>query len=116
MVKVVRKIRTLTPEESRQMKAMQRQLDEEKDEIIAMGRQFKAEHEAMLDEVICGLREVKEQDGLSLADLQKRTGIDRAQLSRLLSGETKLINPSLSTLVRIASGLGRRLKLTLAKR
>jgi ribosome-binding protein aMBF1 (putative translation factor) len=110
------KMKTLTPAEDKRMKQLQDELELEKDEIIAMGRSFKAEHDAMLAEVMDGIREAKERDGLSLADLQQRTGIDKAQLSRLLNGDEKLINPSLSTLERVAAAVGRRLKLVLARR
>ncbi len=116
MKSAVSKTKILTPAEDKRMKALQDELDLEKAEIVAMGRRFKAEHDAMLAEVMEGIRDAKEKDGLSLADLQKRTGIDKAQLSRLLSGDEKLINPSLSTLERVAAAVGRRLKLTLAER
>jgi len=51
--------------------------------------------------------------GLSLADLQTRTGIDRARLSRLLSESGVVGNPTVRTLERLAAALGKRVVLSL---
>ena len=115
MRRVISKTKVLTADEDSRMRELQEELELEKEDIIALGRKILAERTAILQDVMETLRSVKDKEGLSLADLQTRTGIDRAQLSRLLSGESSMINPSLSTLLRIASGLGRRLKLTMTK-
>ncbi len=60
---------------------------------------------------IGGLREQREQAGLSLADVAERSGIDKAALSRLETGWQP--NPTLNTLVRYARAIGKRLVLGL---
>lgn len=57
------------------------------------------------------LREEREAQELSLADIQERTGISRSALCRL---ETDLeANPTVSTLLRIANALDKKLLITL---
>jgi ribosome-binding protein aMBF1 (putative translation factor) len=60
---------------------------------------------------IGGLRQRREQAGLSLGDLAERSGMDKATLSRLENGW--YLNPTISTLARYARGIGKRLKLHL---
>lgn len=57
------------------------------------------------------LRKAREAQGLSLADIQKTTGIDCAALGRIESGED--LNPSINTLTRYAHAVGRSIELTL---
>ena len=60
---------------------------------------------------IGGLRQRREQAGLSLADVAERSGIDKASLSRLENGWYP--NPTVNTLARYARALGKRLVLGL---
>jgi DNA-binding XRE family transcriptional regulator len=60
---------------------------------------------------IGGLRQRREQAGLSLADVAERSGIDKASLSRLENGW--YANPTVNTLARYARALGKRLVLDL---
>jgi hypothetical protein len=60
---------------------------------------------------IGGLRRCREQAGLSLGDVENRSGIDKAALSRLENGWYP--NPTLNTLARYARAIGKRLILTL---
>jgi DNA-binding Xre family transcriptional regulator len=57
------------------------------------------------------LRKAREDAGLSLTDVENRTGIDKATLSRLETG--KQTNPTVDTLVRYAAAVGKQLVLTL---
>jgi transcriptional regulator with XRE-family HTH domain len=57
------------------------------------------------------LRKAREDAGLSLTDVEKRTGIDKATLSRLETG--KQANPTVDTLVRYAAAVGKQLVLGL---
>ena len=59
----------------------------------------------VLKQTIFVLKAEREKAGLSLAALAKRTGIDKAALSRLESG--KQANPTLATLSRYAAALGK---------
>ena len=60
-----------------------------------------------LRHVLAALRAERERLGLSLADIQERTGIDRAALSRLENNEDA--NPTLNTLERYAAAVGRQM-------
>jgi DNA-binding Xre family transcriptional regulator len=55
------------------------------------------------------LREMRHRSGLSLADLARRTGIDKGYLSRLENAQQG--NTTLETLRRIAQALGKELVL-----
>ncbi len=57
------------------------------------------------------LRKAREAQGLSLADVQQATGIDRSALCRIESGENG--NPTVNTLIRYARALGRRINVAL---
>ena len=60
-----------------------------------------------LRQVLAALRDERERQGLSLADINARTGIDRAALSRLENNEDA--NPTLATLERYAEAIGKQL-------
>lgn len=104
-----RVVRTLSLEEREKYRQLAEQIDrEEKDEIVAKARQYKAEHDAVvasLEHVMQALKAERERQGLSLADMKERTGIDRAALSRLESGMHP--NPTISTLMRYSHALGK---------
>ncbi len=112
MKQAIRKTKVLTPAESQRMKRLQAELDSEKDEIVASGRALLDAHDAMIAALLADLRLAKEKQHLSLNDLQTRTGIDRAQLSRLFS-ESVGTNPTIQTLERLASACGKRVVLSL---
>lgn len=57
------------------------------------------------------LKAAREAAGLSLADVADRSGIDKAALSRLETGVTD--NPTLETLLRYASAVGKHLSWSL---
>lgn len=58
------------------------------------------------------LKACGEAQGLSLADLTDRTGMDRSALSKLETGQRP--NPTIETLVRYAEAVGKRLVVSLA--
>ena len=51
------------------------------------------------------MRELREAAGLSLADVAEQTGMDKAFVSRLETGQG---NPTVETLARYAAALGKR--------
>ncbi len=53
------------------------------------------------------LKSLRVSCGLSLADITKQTGIDRAALSRLENGIA--VNPTINTLYRYAGALGKQI-------
>src|SRR5437016_1107789 len=57
------------------------------------------------------LKALREQQGLSISDLVKRTGMDRAMISRLESGQVD--NPTIATVSRYAKALGKRVVVSL---
>ncbi len=57
------------------------------------------------------LRRERERQGLSLGDVAKRSGIDKAALSRLEAGQH--LNPTWNTLSRYAAALGKEIALAL---
>ncbi|WZP00054.1 helix-turn-helix domain-containing protein [Isosphaeraceae bacterium EP7] len=62
---------------------------------------------AGLAESLASLRLERERLGLSLSDVQARSGLDRGMISRLENG--KIANPTASTLESYAAALGRRM-------
>jgi hypothetical protein len=75
--------------------------------IVARGRSLRDQADRALPQAFELLKAERELQGLSLADLEAKTGINRPALSRLESaGET---NATVSTLCRVAEALGKRL-------
>jgi len=66
-----------------------------------------------LRQVLAALRTERERQGLSLADINQRTGIDRAALSRLENNEDA--NPTLNTLERYADAVGKQMVVLLSE-
>ena len=66
-----------------------------------------------LRQVLAALRTERERQGLSLADINERTGIDRAALSRLENNEDA--NPTLATLERYAQAVGKQMVVLLSE-
>jgi transcriptional regulator with XRE-family HTH domain len=61
--------------------------------------------------IVESLRRERERQGLSLGDAAKRSGIDKAALSRLEGGQN--VNPTWNTLSRYAAALGKEVAMTL---
>src|SRR5690242_3549673 len=61
--------------------------------------------------VMAALKAERERQGLTLAQLAKRSGLDKGAISKLETG--RQVNPTIDTLSRIAAGLGFRVGLTL---
>jgi DNA-binding Xre family transcriptional regulator len=60
-----------------------------------------------LASTLTALRAERERQGLSLSDVSERSGIDRATISKLETGEVP--NPTVSTLRALARALNKRL-------
>jgi DNA-binding XRE family transcriptional regulator len=58
--------------------------------------------------VLHELKKARIESGLGLGEVAARTGMDRAAISRLENGQT---NPTMQTIVRYATGIGKRLKI-----
>jgi DNA-binding XRE family transcriptional regulator len=65
----------------------------------------------MMLELAAELKQARKDRRLSLADVAKRSGIDKAALSRIENGQNT--NPTISTLETIARSIGARLRFNL---
>lgn len=59
-------------------------------------------------QLICAIIESRREMNISQQDLADATGIDRSDISRIENGNA---NPSLTTIKRIAAGLGKRVEI-----
>jgi len=98
--------RYLTDEEAAKYDAIREQVEEE-----FAGRIKKPAPSAVAHEAITALKQAREAQGLSLADIRDRTGIERSALSRL---ENETPNVTIRTLERYAEALGKRVVIEIA--
>jgi DNA-binding phage protein len=109
-----RVIRPLTAAETERLDRARREIEAERDDILREGRVAKRAWLAMrreVEETVARLRAERERLGLSLADVEERSGLRRSVLSRLENDKTS--NPTLLTLQRYATALGLTLHTTL---
>lgn len=110
MARSIRKKSDRTPEEQARLAAIREQVERERQTGTEPGSSpaydgpFKQGYGVATGRLAARLRSLREKAGLSLSDLEERTGIDRATLSKLEGGHTP--NPTLYTLWRYALGLG----------
>ncbi len=97
--------RRLTPEEAARYRQARAEADAHRDEIKAYVRSRIAEM-AELRQVFAKLQHARQAQGLSLTDVQQRTGIDRSSLAKLEKGLQP--NPTLDTVIRVAAAVGKR--------
>jgi predicted transcriptional regulator len=100
--------RELTPDEKQRWNQANKETESQKAEILAKGRRIKAARNRVnvaVREAMKALKRERQAQGLSLSDVEKRTGIGRAALSRL-ENESEL-NPTVVTLTRYAEALGK---------
>ncbi|MCA8994263.1 MAG: helix-turn-helix transcriptional regulator [Planctomycetaceae bacterium] len=110
--KAKRVSRPLTPTEKARLKRNQKLVEQDLPELMALGRKFKARQQSTVQAIVDELQEAKEQAGVSLAELEGRTGINRTALSRFFNRNS---NPTVLTLNKVATALGRRLVVSLEK-
>jgi hypothetical protein len=107
--------RKLTAEESTRVAEARRLIAGEKDDIRRKAREYKQAYDAgqtALEEALQLLKAERQRQGLSLSDMEERTGIGRPNLSRL-ENEAQA-NPTVTTLTRYAEALGKKLLIVLA--
>lgn len=98
--------RDLTAEEQQQVNVARAETDANEDQIRAEARLRRQAWEAMRREVektIAALKSERERLGMSLADVEERSGLKRSALSRLENDPNA--NPTLLTLQRYAVAL-----------
>ncbi len=79
---------------------------------LMLDNEFKEEYEKLQPryEIVSQIIEARKQQKLSQADLAKRIGTQKSNISRLESGN---YNPSLDFLIKVAQCLGKDLKIQL---
>jgi len=99
--------RDLTPEERRRVGVARKETEAKKKEILAEAQMRKRAWSTTQREVkrtVDALKRQREELGLSLADVETRSGLKRSSLSRLENDPDA--NPTLLTLQRYAVALG----------
>ncbi|MBV7338034.1 helix-turn-helix transcriptional regulator [Chloroflexi bacterium TSY] len=107
--------RAATTEEKARHAQIREQIQAELPEIEQRGREKLAEaiHQGVeIQHITALLKAERLKQGLSLSDLNERTNIDRSTLSKLESNTDA--NPTISTLVRYAEAIGKKVVVTLA--
>ena len=104
--------RQASPAERKRIAQLQLELDRELPEIKSRARQIKQAHRAALD-AIAKLREERERQGLSLADIRLKSGIGREALCKLENDSEP--NPTVRSLARYASALGMGIEIRFVK-
>ena len=102
--------RELTPEEEDRWRQAWEDAEREKEPMPAKGRQIKAARNHVrvaVRDALMFLKAERHAQGLSLGDVEKRSGMGPAAVSRL-ENETET-TPTLLTLTRYAQALGKRL-------
>jgi DNA-binding XRE family transcriptional regulator len=95
----------VTPEHAAHLAALAGKIDrEERDSIKAKGRSFFARHELVRNKIL-ELKAARQAQGLSLAEVGERSGIGKANLSRLENDLSP--NPTWDTIIRFAESVGR---------
>jgi hypothetical protein len=114
IMKAVRIHREFTADEAVRYAEVLRHVESEKAEIIARGRELLNRHQAAMAKVrsaSLALKAERERQGISLEEIENRSGIDREQLSQI---ENKPgCNLEAITLVRYAEALGKNLSIEL---
>jgi len=104
--------RRLTEEEAAKYRRIREMVADELPDLRQRAKERLSElREAV--EVFAELRKVRESRGLSLADVQRLTGIDRSALSKLERGER--VNFTVDTMTRYAAALGKHVLFELAE-
>ena len=110
-MKRVSRGRPLTPEVAAKYRQVRDQVAAELPDLIARHHERTGRF-GQLEELVGQLKAAREAQGLSLAEMTERTGMDRSALSKLETGHRP--NPTLETLARYAEAVGKRLVVSLA--
>jgi len=103
MAKRITRKRRLTDEEAERYQKIRAQVAAELPEIRRRAKAAKPR--ILLKHVLKKLREERQRQGLSLADVNARSGIDRGTLSKLENEDDP--NVTMNTLIRYAQAVGK---------
>lgn len=107
---VRRSSQKLSADQVRRMKREASRIDhEEAEEMQHLGRTVKARHDRLRD-IVAVLKSERERRCLTLAQIEERSGIAKANLSRLENDPNA--NPTMSTLLRYADAVGCDIRVT----
>lgn len=107
--------RNATPEEAARHQLIRQQIEAELPAIKQLGREKLTEamqQGVELQHTVALLKAERLRQGLSLAEVNQRSGIEKSALSRLENYEDA--NPTVATLTRYASAIGVKLTVALA--
>lgn len=94
----------ITPAKLAEIRGLREKIDrEEKRDILAKGQQAFSRYEK-IRQTIATLNTLREQRHLTLDMIAQRTGIGKANLSRLFNEQQP--NPTIDTLLRISDAVG----------
>src|SRR5437868_1104940 len=99
----VQRTEKLSAEEAARIKQLREKIAEELPDIKARAKQRRLE----ITQAIGALKLERERQGMSLADVWEKTGIERSALSRLENDPHP--NPTIATLCRYAEALGKKI-------
>ena len=103
--------KSLPAERVRELKRLGKKVDhEEADAIKRKGREVKSRHD-QLRNIAQVLKAERQKLGMSLSDVAAKSGIAKANLSRLENDPHP--NPTVDTLLRYARALGREIRIGL---
>jgi DNA-binding XRE family transcriptional regulator len=111
-MKRVRRTTNVSSEDAAKYQAIRGQIAVELPELVAR-HHHRGNSLDELDTLLAELKTAREAQGLSLADITERTGMDRSALSKLETGQRT--NPTVETLVRYAEAVGKRLVVSLTE-
>ena len=115
IVKHTTRNRKLTDEEAAKYRKIRQQIQAEKPEIIARANAARREaRRKQLAAVMQQLKAARAAKGLSLADVNQRTGIDSSALAKLENITNE--NPTIETLMRYAEVVGKQLDIRVRDR
>jgi hypothetical protein len=75
--------------------------------MMSEGPASRSDDQERLSQFLCALKQERERQGLTLAEVAERSGIDSGALSRLESCQN--VNPTVTTLARYAQAVGKRI-------
>jgi hypothetical protein len=108
-----------TPEEVAELKAERERFSRDRpfpEDLITSGDHdgpYRQGDILALLSALAALKQERGRQGLSLADVSERSGLDKAMLSRLENG--KILNPTVATLWSYASAIGMTLRFSAEK-
>jgi DNA-binding XRE family transcriptional regulator len=103
-----------TAEQAEKYRRIREMIAEEIPEIKAEAHAIRQGRQAKMGEVIQLLKAERKLRGLSLADIGKRTGLNKSAISKLETNQDA--NPTVNTLTKYADALGMTLGIVLTEK